>query len=80
MYYWPFQGGASVVVYSNSLCSLAFCLCLFVILFRIAWWPSAGKELAVLLASVLVFCCCFFFCFVFLFFFFLLFIYLFYAV
>ena len=25
IYYWPFQGGASVVVYSNCQCTFAFC-------------------------------------------------------
>ena len=28
MYYWPFQGDTSVVVYSNSQCSSTFCLSL----------------------------------------------------
>ena len=28
MYYWPFQGGASVVVYSYCQCSFTFCLSL----------------------------------------------------
>ena len=60
IYYWPFQGGASVVVYSSCQCLSAFCLC---VLFMIAWWPSAGKELsfwlfacAVLLYIVLIVC------------------------
>ena len=39
IYYWPFRVGASVMVYSNCQCSSAFCWS------RIAWWPSAGKEL-----------------------------------
>ena len=33
----------------NCHCSSTFCLSLF-ILFRIAWWPSAGKELSSLLS------------------------------
>ena len=43
IHYWPFQGGASVVVYSRCHCSSVYFL---FILFRIARWPSAGKELS----------------------------------
>ena len=62
IYYWPFQGDTSVVVYSNCHCSSTFCLVFDFLwdLFRIAWWSSVGKMLsswhsacAVLLYSVL---------------------------
>ena len=46
------------MVYSNSLCSSAFNLPFDVLfVFRMAWWPSAGKELfacAVLLDAILI--------------------------
>ena len=57
------QGGASVVVYSNPL---SVCLTFLFILFRIAWWPSAGKELPFWLSALVVLiltclnCMCFF--------------------
>ena len=45
IYYCPFQADASVVVYSNCQCSFALLVFdLLFILFRIALWPSAGKE------------------------------------
>ena len=64
IYCWPFQGDGSVVAFSNCLYfhPLSVCHCLFVILFRIAWWPvlvAICWERAVLLA----FCfCCFILC------------------
>ena len=56
IYYWPFQDGASVVVYSNCQCSFIFLLVfdLLIILFRIALWPSAGKELSLWLSICIV--------------------------
>ena len=46
IYYWPFQGDASVVVYSNCQCSSAFCLSLTYLfnLFRIALCHLLGKR------------------------------------
>ena len=62
-YYWPFQCGASVVVYSNWKC-VRFMLVFddLLILLRITWWTSVWKELtywlsvcAVLLYTILIF-------------------------
>ena len=55
-YYWPFQGDASVVVYSNcQYSSVMVVLDLLFNLLRIALWPSVGKELSPWLFSCAVF-------------------------
>ena len=55
------EGHASVVVYSNWQCSSAICSFVFDLLFnlfRIALWPSVGKELSPRLftCAVLFYC------------------------
>ena len=61
------------MVYSNCQCSSAFFLS--DLLFRIALWPSVGKELSPWLFTCAVFCCCFVFCFLFFLSFFLFFVF-----
>ena len=50
----PAEG--TVMLYSNSHFSSAFCLSLTLfILFRIVWWPSVGKELSSWLSACAVY-------------------------
>ena len=48
------------MVYSSCQCLSAFCLpfVFLYILLRIAWWPSAGKELSSCLSALAVFILC----------------------